>query len=83
VFGFPVRKPDAALLRRAQPQLAEDDAAAVSSAMTYARGFAPELGPAVVTVLQQRLMGPIFSGQTSVDDAIRTTATALDELLRP
>ena len=81
-FGFPVRKPDPALLRRAQPQLTEEDAVAVAEAMTYSRAFAPELAPQITATLQNRLMGPILTNQGGVDEAIRSTAAALDDLLR-
>jgi hypothetical protein len=81
-FGFPVRKPDAALLRRAQPQLTEEDAEAVASAMAYSRAFPPELLPVITGTLQNRLMGPILTNQGGVDDAIRSTTAALDDLLR-
>jgi ABC-type glycerol-3-phosphate transport system substrate-binding protein len=82
IFGLPVRKPDIGLLRRAQPALAEDDAAALASAMTYSRALAPELAPGLVSTIQQRLMGPLLANLLPLDEAIRTTASALDELLR-
>ena len=62
--------------------LAAVAAAALAAAPGYSRAVAPELAPGVIATLQQRLMAPILAAQSSGDEAIRTTATAPDDLLR-
>ncbi|MBI3974546.1 MAG: extracellular solute-binding protein [Chloroflexi bacterium] len=81
-FGYPVRKPEAALLRRMQPRLAEEDAEVIASAFTYSRGVPPELTQRIFPALSGKLMQPIQRGQATPDEAARAAAAALDEALR-
>jgi ABC-type glycerol-3-phosphate transport system substrate-binding protein len=80
--GYPVRKPDAGMLRRVQPALSDEDAQVMATALTYARGLPPEVVASLPRILASRLMDPIANGRASIEDAIRDASSALDDLLK-
>lgn len=81
-FGFPVRRAEVGLLRRVHPQLSEEDADVLVSALGYSRALPPEVSNAIFPVMNERVMIPILSGRASVDEAARAASEALNDTLR-
>ena len=80
--GFPVRKVDGALVRRIRPQVTEEEAEVLASALSYSRGVPPELVQRVFTILNGRVMSPLLRGQTSVDEALRDAGAQVEEAIK-
>ncbi|HEX2034692.1 MAG TPA: extracellular solute-binding protein [Chloroflexota bacterium] len=82
-FGYPLRKPDAAMLRRFESRMTDEDAEVMADAFSYCRGVPLELSSQYFSILNSKLMTPILSGRAAPDEAGREAAAALDGLLNP